>query len=67
MNQIALMENIQHNAATLLAEQGFSDVGKIDRALSAFVLAQIQVDLHAASMRGILVFNAPFSNVRSVA
>jgi len=104
MNQIVLLENIHHNAATLLAEQGFDDVREIGRALSdrelidvlkdasavgirsrtqisaaildalpnlrtiaCFCIGTNQVDLLAAGMRGIPVFNAPFSNTRSVA
>jgi len=104
MNQIVLLEKIHHNAATLLAEQGFTDVMEIDSALSdrelidalknasavgirsrthisaaildalpnlrtiaCFCIGTNQVDLHAAGMRGIPVFNAPFSNTRSVA
>ena len=104
MNQIVLLEKIHHNAATLLAEQGFTDVREISsalsdselidalkdasavgirsrthisaaildalpnlRAIACFCIGTNQVDLHAACMRGIPVFNAPFSNTRSVA
>lgn len=104
MNQIVLLENIHHNAATLLTEQGFTDVQEIGGALSdrelietlkdasavgirsrthitaaimdalpnlrtiaCFCIGTNQVDLLAATMRGIPVFNAPFSNTRSVA
>ena len=104
MNQIVLLEKIHNNAATLLAEQGFTDVREIGsalsdcelidalkeasavgirsntkitaaildalpnlRAIACFCIGTNQVDLHAACMRGIPVFNAPFSNTRSVA
>jgi D-3-phosphoglycerate dehydrogenase len=104
MNQIVLLENIQHSSATLLAERGFADVKQIDTALSdrklidalkdasavgirsrthisaailnalanlhtiaSFCIGINQVDLHAAGMRGIPIFNVPFSNTRSVA
>ena len=104
MNQIVLLEKIHPNAATLLAEQGFTDVKEngsalsdrqlIDalsnasavgirsrtyisaaildalpnlRAIACFCIGTNQVDLQAACMRGIPVFNAPFSNTRSVA
>jgi D-3-phosphoglycerate dehydrogenase len=104
MNQIVLLEKIHPNAATLLAEQGFTDIKEIGGALSdheliaalkdasavgirsrthisaaildalphlrtiaCFCIGTNQVDLHAASTRGIPVFNAPFSNTRSVA
>ena len=36
------------------------------RAVGAYCIGTNQVDLHAASERGIAVFNAPFSNTRSV-
>ncbi len=36
-------------------------------AIGAFCIGTDQVDLNAAAMRGIPVFNAPFSNTRSVA
>jgi D-3-phosphoglycerate dehydrogenase len=35
-------------------------------AIGAFCIGTNQVDLHAASDRGVAVFNAPFSNTRSV-
>ena len=37
------------------------------RSIACFCIGTNQVDLHAASVRGIPVFNAPFSNTRSVA
>ena len=36
-------------------------------AIGCFCIGTNQVDLNAAKMRGIPVFNAPFSNTRSVA
>jgi D-3-phosphoglycerate dehydrogenase len=35
-------------------------------AVGAFCIGTNQIDLHAASRRGVAVFNAPFSNTRSV-
>ena len=35
-------------------------------AIGAFCIGTNQIDLHAASERGVTVFNAPFSNTRSV-
>ena len=104
MNTIVLLEKIHPNAATLLKEQGFTDVREIGSALSdselinvlkdacavgirsrtqisaaildalpnlrsiaCFCIGTNQVDLQAASVRGIPVFNAPFSNTRSIA
>src|SRR5690606_24429048 len=37
------------------------------RAIGCFCIGTNQVDLNAAMLRGIPVFNAPFSNTRSVA
>src|SRR5690606_15836586 len=37
------------------------------RAVGCFCIGTNQVDLDAAMMRGVPVFNAPFSNTRSVA
>src|SRR5262245_12842244 len=36
-------------------------------AIGCFCIGTDQVDLHAASLRGVPVFNSPFSNTRSVA
>lgn len=36
-------------------------------AIGAFCIGTNQIDLHAASLRGVAVFNAPYSNTRSVA
>jgi D-3-phosphoglycerate dehydrogenase len=43
------------------------DAAKKLVAVGCFCIGTNQVDLHAATARGILVFNAPFSNTRSVA
>ena len=104
MTKIVLLEKIHHNAATSLAEHGFSNVVEIAgalteqelinalkdasavgirsrthissktldalpdlRTIACFCIGTNQVDLDAACIRGIPVFNAPFSNTRSVA
>jgi D-3-phosphoglycerate dehydrogenase len=36
-------------------------------AVGAYCIGTNQIDLHAASLRGVAVFNAPYSNTRSVA
>src|SRR5665647_1980977 len=36
------------------------------RAIGAFCIGTNQIDLRAAAQRGVAVFNAPFSNTRSV-
>ncbi|HEX2865766.1 MAG TPA: phosphoglycerate dehydrogenase [Ignavibacteriales bacterium] len=36
-------------------------------AVGAYCIGTNQIDLHAASMKGVAVFNAPYSNTRSVA
>jgi D-3-phosphoglycerate dehydrogenase len=37
------------------------------RTIASFCIGTNQVDLHAAGMHGLPIFNAPFSNTRSVA
>jgi D-3-phosphoglycerate dehydrogenase len=43
------------------------DVAKKLQAIGAFCIGVNQVDLAAATMKGVAVFNAPYSNTRSVA
>jgi len=49
-----------------LTEEVLSSAGKLI-AIGCFCIGTNQVDLKAATERGIVVFNAPFSNTRSVA
>ncbi|VTT28762.1 D-3-phosphoglycerate dehydrogenase [Klebsiella pneumoniae] len=51
---------------TNLTEEIFAAADKLV-AVGCFCIGTNQVDLHAAAIRGIPVFNAPFSNTRSVA
>ena len=51
---------------TRLTAQVLEDARKL-MAVGCFCIGTNQVDLHAAKMRGIPVFNAPYSNTRSVA
>lgn len=51
---------------TQLTEEIFAAANKLV-AVGCFCIGTNQVDLAAATKRGILVFNAPFSNTRSVA
>jgi D-3-phosphoglycerate dehydrogenase len=51
---------------TQLTHDFFSDAGRL-AAVGCFSVGTNQVDLDAARKRGIPVFNAPFSNTRSVA
>ncbi|HEY6130734.1 MAG TPA: phosphoglycerate dehydrogenase, partial [Halioglobus sp.] len=51
---------------TQLTEDVFGAAGKLV-AVGCFCIGTNQVDLDAATRRGIAVFNAPFSNTRSVA
>jgi len=51
---------------TLLPEAVLAQAPKL-AAIGAFCIGTNQVDLRAAMLRGIPVFNAPFSNTRSVA
>jgi D-3-phosphoglycerate dehydrogenase len=51
---------------TQLTEEILSDAGKL-LAIGCFSIGTNQVDGHAARLLGIPVFNAPFSNTRSVA
>jgi D-3-phosphoglycerate dehydrogenase len=51
---------------TLLTEEVFSQLPKL-AAVGCFCIGTNQVDLLVAAQRGIPVFNAPFSNTRSVA
>jgi D-3-phosphoglycerate dehydrogenase / 2-oxoglutarate reductase len=51
---------------TLLTDQVLAQAPKLT-AIGAFCIGTNQIDLAAAARRGIPVFNAPFSNTRSVA
>jgi D-3-phosphoglycerate dehydrogenase len=51
---------------TQLTAQVFAHASKL-AAVGCFCIGTNQVDLQAACERGIAVFNAPFSNTRSVA
>ncbi|MCW7536635.1 phosphoglycerate dehydrogenase [Aquabacterium sp. A7-Y] len=51
---------------THLTEEVLAQAGKLT-AIGAFCIGTNQIDLPAAAKRGIPVFNAPFSNTRSVA
>lgn len=51
---------------TLLTEEVLAQASKLT-AIGCFCIGTNQVDLRAAMLRGIPVFNAPFSNTRSVA
>lgn len=51
---------------THLTEEVLGAAGKLT-AIGAFCIGTNQIDLQAATRRGIPVFNAPFSNTRSVA
>jgi hypothetical protein len=51
MNQTVLLENIQHSAATLLAEGGGADVRQIDTALSDRELIDALKDTSAVGIR----------------
>jgi len=53
-------------SASQLTEEIFEAAGKLV-AVGCFCIGTNQVDLAAATRRGIAVFNAPFSNTRSVA
>jgi D-3-phosphoglycerate dehydrogenase len=48
-------------------DKGVIDAGDRLTAIGCFCIGTNQVDLQAASMAGVPVFNAPFSNTRSVA
>ncbi len=51
---------------TFLTEQVLDQATKLT-AIGAFCIGTNQIDLRAAMLRGVPVFNAPFSNTRSVA
>ena len=51
---------------TQLTEPVFAAAGRLV-AVGAFCIGTDQIDLDAAARRGVVVFNAPFSNTRSVA
>jgi len=64
--QIADVHVIGIRSRTQLTEAVFAASNKL-LAVGCFCIGTNQVDLQAALMRGIPVFNAPFSNTRSVA
>jgi D-3-phosphoglycerate dehydrogenase / 2-oxoglutarate reductase len=51
---------------TFLTEEVLAQAPKLN-AIGAFCIGTNQIDLKAAALRGVPVFNAPFSNTRSVA
>jgi D-3-phosphoglycerate dehydrogenase len=67
-----LIEKIQNaniigiRSRTHLSKEALSSAGKL-LAVGCFSIGTNQVDGHAARLQGIPVFNAPFSNTRSVA
>ncbi len=63
---IASVHFVGIRSATYLTEDIFAAAGKLV-AVGCFCIGTNQVDLDAATRRGIAVFNAPFSNTRSVA
>lgn len=66
LNAIADAHIIGIRSRTQLTEEVISKAPKLI-AIGCFCIGTNQVDLQAATKRGIAVFNAPFSNTRSVA
>lgn len=66
LDRIADVHFIGIRSRTQLDEQAFAAASKL-QAVGCFCIGTNQVDLTAALIRGIPVFNAPFSNTRSVA
>lgn len=64
--KIAKAHFIGIRSRTQLTESVLNEAGKLI-AIGCFCIGTNQVDLQAAKQRGIAVFNAPFSNTRSVA
>ncbi|ESS15058.1 D-3-phosphoglycerate dehydrogenase [Betaproteobacteria bacterium MOLA814] len=67
-----LIDALQHASAVGIRSRTHMSATVLDalpnlRTIACFCIGTNQVDLHAACMRGIPVFNAPFSNTRSVA
>ena len=65
-NKIASAHFVGIRSRTQLTAEMLSHAGKLV-AIGCFCIGTNQVDLQAALERGIAVFNAPFSNTRSVA
>lgn len=66
LSEIADAHFVGLRSRTQLTEQVLEQAGKLI-AIGCFCIGTNQVDLKAATERGIVVFNAPFSNTRSVA
>ncbi|CUA82563.1 Phosphoglycerate dehydrogenase or related dehydrogenase [Gulbenkiania indica] len=66
IERIADAHIIGIRSRTQLTEEAFSAAKRL-MAVGCFCIGTNQVDLKAAAVRGIPVFNAPFSNTRSVA
>lgn len=64
--KIANVHFLGIRSRTQLSESVFQAARKL-QAVGCFCIGTNQVDLHAALIRGIPIFNAPFSNTRSVA
>ena len=64
--KIADVHFVGIRSRTQLTADVFAHAGKL-AAVGCFCIGTNQVDLEAARARGIIVFNAPFSNTRSVA
>ena len=65
-NAIADAHFVGIRSRTQLTAKVIEQAGKLT-AIGAFCIGTNQIDLHAAMLRGVPVFNAPFSNTRSVA
>jgi D-3-phosphoglycerate dehydrogenase len=66
LDRVANAHFLGIRSRTQLTEEVFAAAGKL-QAVGCFCIGTNQVDLDAALVRGIPVFNAPFSNTRSVA
>lgn len=66
LDKVANAHFLGIRSRTQLTEEVFAAAGKL-QAVGCFCIGTNQVDLDAALVRGIPVFNAPFSNTRSVA
>ena len=65
--KILLLENVHQNAFDTLSEEGFSvELLKHSLTVGAFCIGTTQIDLEACKKKGVVVFNAPYSNTRSV-
>ena len=66
MRKIADVHFVGIRSRTQLTEEVFQAAQKLV-AVGCFCIGTNQVDLDAARQRGVVVFNAPYSNTRSVA